>query len=174
MASWTTTGTMNDSKTCQDASRRQTADSMATPRAGPSRYPIRSPLENITSFFSRAPSAVAPPPVTPPPTPHSEESYSPLVSWLPASTRSTLHELTTSHVGVGVLSAVGATTLTVGSLAVYRRYFRRIRTAEYVTQSMLDKKRWIKGVVTRWEQRYSTVSLVECSSIDRWYRCTEA
>lgn len=50
---------------------------------------------------------------------------------------------------VGVASALGATALTIGGLAGYRRYWRRIRNSDYVTSGMLDKKRWVRGVVTR-------------------------
>jgi hypothetical protein len=45
---------------------------------------------------------------------------------------------------------VAATTLTVGGLAGYRRYWRRIRNSDYVTSGMLDRKKWIKGRVTRY------------------------
>jgi hypothetical protein len=50
---------------------------------------------------------------------------------------------------VGVVSALAATGLTVGGLAGYRRYWRRIRNADYVTSGMLVKKKWVNGIVTR-------------------------
>jgi hypothetical protein len=50
---------------------------------------------------------------------------------------------------VGVGSATAATALTLGSVWVYRRHWKRIRNADYVTSGMLDRKRWINGVVTR-------------------------
>ncbi|EGO28632.1 hypothetical protein SERLADRAFT_346624 [Serpula lacrymans var. lacrymans S7.9] len=33
-------------------------------------------------------------------------------------------------------------------LVVYRRYFRRLRTAEWITPDIMKQRRWIKGVVT--------------------------
>jgi hypothetical protein len=50
---------------------------------------------------------------------------------------------------VGVLSALAGTGLTVVSIVGYRRYWRRIRNSDYVTSTMIDKKRWVRGVVTR-------------------------
>jgi hypothetical protein len=44
--------------------------------------------------------------------------------------------------------AVGSFT-TVTSALVYRRYFRRIPTGDWVTPDVFSKRRWIKGVVTR-------------------------
>jgi hypothetical protein len=38
---------------------------------------------------------------------------------------------------------------TLGATFVYRRYFRRLRTAEWVTPDILQQKRWVRGVVTR-------------------------
>ncbi|KAG1750368.1 uncharacterized protein EDB91DRAFT_1217039 [Suillus paluster] len=37
---------------------------------------------------------------------------------------------------------------TLGATFVYRRYFRRLRTAEWVTPDILQRKRWVRGVVT--------------------------
>ncbi|KAG1816737.1 uncharacterized protein BJ212DRAFT_1480596 [Suillus subaureus] len=37
---------------------------------------------------------------------------------------------------------------TLGVTFVYRRYFRRLRTAEWVTPDILRRKRWVRGVVT--------------------------
>ncbi|KAG2051158.1 staphylococcal nuclease, partial [Suillus hirtellus] len=37
---------------------------------------------------------------------------------------------------------------TLGVTFVYRRYFRRLRTAEWVTPDVLRRKRWVRGVVT--------------------------
>ena len=49
-----------------------------------------------------------------------------------------------------VVSAIvlGSVT-TLGSTALYRRFFKRIPTSEWITPNILKKKRWIKGVVTR-------------------------
>ncbi len=36
-----------------------------------------------------------------------------------------------------------------GAFTVYHRYFKRIRSAEWITPDMLRRKRWITGIVTR-------------------------
>jgi hypothetical protein len=36
-----------------------------------------------------------------------------------------------------------------GASSVYRRFFKRIKNAEWVTPDLLARKRWITGVVTR-------------------------
>jgi hypothetical protein len=33
--------------------------------------------------------------------------------------------------------------------AVYRRFFKRIKGAEWITPDLLERKRWITGIVTR-------------------------
>lgn len=38
---------------------------------------------------------------------------------------------------------------TLGASAVYRRFFKRIRSAEWITPDLLRRKRWITGIVTR-------------------------
>jgi hypothetical protein len=43
---------------------------------------------------------------------------------------------------LGSATALGAST-------VYRRFFKRIRSAEWITPDVLRRKRWITGVVTR-------------------------
>ena len=37
----------------------------------------------------------------------------------------------------------------LGAPTVYRRFFKRIRSAEWITPDLLKRKRWITGVVTR-------------------------
>ncbi|KAH9966185.1 hypothetical protein BGW80DRAFT_744202 [Lactifluus volemus] len=37
---------------------------------------------------------------------------------------------------------------TLGASSIYRRFFKRIKNAEWVTPTMLKRKRWITGVVT--------------------------
>ncbi|KAG0691481.1 hypothetical protein DFH29DRAFT_986269 [Suillus ampliporus] len=37
---------------------------------------------------------------------------------------------------------------TLGATFVYRRYFRRLRTAEWVTPDVLERRGWVRGVVT--------------------------
>ncbi len=44
--------------------------------------------------------------------------------------------------------AVGAVT-TFGGRRVYTRYLRRIQNGDWVTPDMIERKRWVKGVVTR-------------------------
>ncbi len=112
-----------------------------------SSYPISSPLESITSLFSlsRPPPSPSLPPLTPP----SSSRSSLILSYLPPSIASPIQAITSTRTGVAVLSATSATVLTAGTILCYRRYWKRIRTADYVTQGMLNRKRWIKGVVTR-------------------------
>jgi hypothetical protein len=38
---------------------------------------------------------------------------------------------------------------TLGASSIYRRFFKRIKNAEWVTPTMLKRKRWITGVVTK-------------------------
>jgi hypothetical protein len=38
---------------------------------------------------------------------------------------------------------------TLGASSIYRRFFKRIKNAEWVTPNMLKRKRWITGVVTK-------------------------
>lgn len=108
-------------------------------KTGAERHPIQSPWESVTSLFSSAPG------------PSSSSSTSSGNGT--SSTTNQLSEWTSSisrdPVMVGVISAVGATALTLGGLTGYRRYWRRIRNSDYVTSGMLDRKRWVKGVVTR-------------------------
>jgi len=40
-------------------------------------------------------------------------------------------------------------TSTLGAAFVYRRVFMRLRTAEWVTPDVLERRKWVKGVVTR-------------------------
>jgi len=37
----------------------------------------------------------------------------------------------------------------LGTSTVYRRFFKRIKNAEWITPDLLRRKRWITGVVTR-------------------------
>lgn len=49
-----------------------------------------------------------------------------------------------------VLSAfLAGSATTACSIAVCRRYWRRLPTAEWITPDILSKGRWIKGYVTR-------------------------
>ena len=53
------------------------------------------------------------------------------------------------------LSVVVLATFTLGSATtmsaamIYKRFGRRIRNVDWVTPTLLNRKRWIKGVVTR-------------------------
>jgi len=42
---------------------------------------------------------------------------------------------------------------TAGSIQLYKRYAKRIRNSAWITPKHLSKKRWIKGVVTRYVDR---------------------
>ncbi|KAG0693870.1 hypothetical protein DFH29DRAFT_785082, partial [Suillus ampliporus] len=37
---------------------------------------------------------------------------------------------------------------TLGATSVYRRYFGRLRTVEWVTPDVFERRRWVRGVVT--------------------------
>lgn len=50
---------------------------------------------------------------------------------------------------VAALSASLAVLGTLGGVRVYRRFFKRIRNADSLSTAVLDKKPFIKGVVTR-------------------------
>ena len=43
---------------------------------------------------------------------------------------------------------IGAVSVFIGT-KVYRRYFRRIRNADWITSDMYKDRRWIKGKVVR-------------------------
>lgn len=110
---------------------------------------VHSPWESVTSFFGYGPGSD--------PTPTSTSSAS-STSVIPRkkinSGPSSKLEAWTATISrdpilVGILSAVGATTLTLGGIAGYRLYWRRIRNSDYVTSGMLNRKKWVKGVVTR-------------------------
>ncbi|KAG2357483.1 SNase-domain-containing protein [Suillus spraguei] len=63
--------------------------------------------------------------------------------------RAKAYELASRPVAYLVLSGffLGSVS-TLGATFVYRRYFRRLRTAEWVTPDVLQRKRWVRGVVT--------------------------
>lgn len=48
-----------------------------------------------------------------------------------------------------VLAFVLGSATTLGASTVYRRFFKRIRNAEWITPDLFGRKRWITGVVTR-------------------------
>ena len=89
-------------------------------------YQIHSPWESVTSLFSSSSSS-------------STEK----------TVRTWTSSITSDPILVGVISAVAATGLTFGGIQGYRRYWRRIRNADYVTSGMLSRKKWVKGIVTR-------------------------
>jgi hypothetical protein len=38
---------------------------------------------------------------------------------------------------------------TITTTFVYRRFFRRLKTGDWITPDVFAKKRWVKGVVTK-------------------------
>jgi hypothetical protein len=56
-------------------------------------------------------------------------------------------ELDTNAV-IALAFLLGSAT-TLGASTVYRRFFKRIRSAEWITPDLLKRKRWITGIVTR-------------------------
>lgn len=50
-----------------------------------------------------------------------------------------------------LVAFISGAMLGAGGTFVWRRWLVRIRTAEWVTPDILARKRWVKGVVTRWD-----------------------
>jgi hypothetical protein len=46
----------------------------------------------------------------------------------------------------------------LGTSSIYRRFFKRIKNAEWVTPNLLKRKRWITGVVTRCVEAVSQIT----------------
>ncbi|WOO81283.1 putative endonuclease LCL3 [Vanrija pseudolonga] len=82
-------------------------------------YPARSPLESIKAYLP--------------------------AGGVPTSLPPWAHDPAT----VAALSASLAVLGTLGGVRVYRRFFKRIRNADSLSTAVLDKKPFIKGVVTR-------------------------
>jgi hypothetical protein len=53
-----------------------------------------------------------------------------------------------TNAAIALAFLLGSAT-TLGASIVYRRFFKRIRNAEWVTPDLLKRKRWITGIVTR-------------------------
>jgi hypothetical protein len=49
---------------------------------------------------------------------------------------------------LGIACALGGVGLGAGGLLGYRRYWRRIKNVNDVTNKMLDGRRWVRGIVT--------------------------
>lgn len=115
------------------SSMTQSADDASDPPSSSSRrssadYPAHSPFEALTSILPSFRS-------------------SPLPS--PASSSSSIRPILREPIVVGILSGVAGISLTFGGIYGYRRFWRRIRNSDYVTTGMLERKQWIKGIVTR-------------------------
>ncbi|WVQ80677.1 hypothetical protein IAT38_002782 [Cryptococcus sp. DSM 104549] len=108
----------NANLVCSRPQRNGSRQQLAIQNAA-NRYPHPSVIESFTSLFTSTP---------PPPSSTSRLPQDPVV--------------------VGVLSALAATAITLGSIQGYRRYWRRIKNSDYVTTGMLDRKVWVRGVVT--------------------------
>ena len=77
----------------------------------------------------------------------SEASSDP--DWSPRIPRIPPVELGLDNDAVIVLAFLLGSATTLGASIVYRRFFKRIRNAEYITPDLLKRKRWVTGVVTR-------------------------
>jgi len=53
-----------------------------------------------------------------------------------------------TNAAIALAFLIGSVT-TLGTSAVYRRFFKRIKSAEWITPDLLRRKRWITGIVTR-------------------------
>ncbi|KAE8538747.1 hypothetical protein D1P53_005110 [Cryptococcus gattii VGV] len=60
---------------------------------------------------------------------------------------------------IGIGSAVGASALTLLGVMGYRRYWRRIKNADYVTSELLSRRAWIKGIRRRRRQASSQLTV---------------
>ncbi|KAJ9122435.1 hypothetical protein QFC22_001860 [Naganishia vaughanmartiniae] len=119
--------------------RSATTRGTAASRPDPRLFIAHSPLENFVSWFTNKPSE---PTVQP-----TEASQGLDIHHLVSTT---IAQISSSPAAVASISAVSATGLTLLSVVVYRKYVRRIRNADYVTSGMIQERKWIKGVVTRW------------------------
>jgi len=61
--------------------------------------------------------------------------------------KATIGSLPPSHLALSAF-AVGSFS-TIATSLVYKRYFRRFRTSEWITPDVFTKRRWIRGVVTK-------------------------
>ena len=52
-------------------------------------------------------------------------------------------------VAAGIIFGLGSVA-TVSTVLIHKRYARRVRNSDWVTPTLLTRKRWLKGVVTRW------------------------
>jgi hypothetical protein len=69
--------------------------------------------------------------------------------WSPRIPRIPPVELGLDNDAVIVLAFLLGSATTLGASTVYRRFFKRIKNAEWITPDLLKRKRWITGVVTR-------------------------
>jgi hypothetical protein len=53
-----------------------------------------------------------------------------------------------TNAAIALAFLIGSFT-TLGASTVYRRFFKRIKSAEWITPDLLRRKRWITGIVTR-------------------------
>jgi hypothetical protein len=74
---------------------------------------------------------------------------------------------------IGIFALGSASTL--ASSTIYRRYFRRIRDAAWVTPDILKRKQWVKGRVVRFDFRL-TLLCETCSdyTVTHRVRMTES
>ncbi|TXT13805.1 hypothetical protein VHUM_01172 [Vanrija humicola] len=72
-----------------------------------------------------------------------------LKAYLPSTGGTELPPWATDPPTVAAVSATLAVLGTLGGVRVYRRFFKRIRNADSLSTAVLDKKPFIRGVVTR-------------------------
>lgn len=101
-------------------------------------------LRSIADTFSDRPLASS----SPPPTPSTSSPSTSSTSFPPLAFPTSLSEVLANPTAVAILSATSGAGLTLISLRLYRRHWRRIRNAEEVTPGMIDGRRWINGTVT--------------------------
>ena len=86
---------------------------------------------------------------------HSVPARSPLRPPLP------LEQLDTNATIALALAFLLGSATAVGAFTVYRRYFKRIRNAQWITPDLLGRKRWITGIVTRCVLLYCSNSPID-------------
>ncbi|ORX40102.1 hypothetical protein BD324DRAFT_587298 [Kockovaella imperatae] len=114
-------------------------------RAPPPGYLLPSPLESITNLL---PSFGSPKSSSASSTPTNSSSWPFASGSKDPSKPSKIDELLQNPAAVGLLSAVAALGIAGGGWYGYRVLWKRVRNVNDVTGPMLEKQRWIKGVVT--------------------------
>ena len=110
----------------------------------PQHFLLASPIDSLTTLFPSIGSSQKPSGSTPYTLPFPSSSNGNGKGKKPID----VNKLLLDPIAVGVLSAVTALAVAGGGWYGYRTLWRRIKNVNDVTGSMLDRKKWIRGVVT--------------------------